>query len=575
MQETFLKEFQSRGYFNQCTDHSGLNEIMNKSKIKAYIGFDCTAPSLHVGSLMQIMCLRLLQKYGHQPIVLLGGGTTLIGDPSGKEETRKILNKNEINKNIKSIENIFKIFLKSKNSKTKPIFVNNYSWLSKLNYINFLRDVGKYFTINKMLTFDSVKLRLEREQSLSYMEFNYMMLQAYDFYELNKKYKCILQIGGSDQWGNIVNGTDLIKRKDKKQTYGLTTPLLTMSSGAKMGKTEKGAIWLNKKMLSPYEYWQFWRNTDDKDVINFLKLFTDLSISKIDSLKDSQDINQLKILLANETTTMLHGLKAAKDSRELYALLKIKSEEDLIYQVASAYYQSLEIEAQIRSLDSNLLTLDKMSKVMLARYQNEMITANELDRITVQKTNLATQLQSLRAVRDQQVNYLKLLMGLPITAELSLEEPLDLEDLSLSLASYESQSPIELKILEKQKKLNLRNLEVTRAGYYPTLALFGQQSWQAQRNEFNFFDGNQPWFQQTVIGVQLQVPIFDGGTKHHKIQQNKLQMALILLSLETISLVHIRIFCPDLGNIFIGIWAFPVPGLFYMSSSKTVTQKLP
>ena len=314
MQETFLKEFQSRGYFNQCTDHSGLNEIMNKSKIKAYIGFDCTAPSLHVGSLMQIMCLRLLQKYGHQPIVLLGGGTTLIGDPSGKEETRKILNKNEINKNIKSIENIFKIFLKSKNSKTKPIFVNNYSWLSKLNYINFLRDVGKYFTINKMLTFDSVKLRLEREQSLSYMEFNYMMLQAYDFYELNNKYKCILQIGGSDQWGNIVNGTDLIKRKDKKQTYGLTTPLLTMSSGAKMGKTEKGAIWLNKKMLSPYEYWQFWRNTDDKDVINFLKLFTDLSISKIDSLKDSQDINQLKILLANETTTMLHGLKAAKDS---------------------------------------------------------------------------------------------------------------------------------------------------------------------------------------------------------------------------------------------------------------------
>ena len=314
MQETFLTEFQKRGYFNQCTDQSALDDLMSKSKIKAYIGFDCTAPSLHVGSLMQIMCLRLLQKYGHQPIVLLGGGTTLIGDPSGKEETRKILDKKEIDKNIKSIENVFKIFLKSKNSKTKPIFVNNYSWLSKLNYINFLRDVGKYFTINKMLTFDSVKLRLEREQSLSYMEFNYMMLQAYDFYELNKKYKCILQIGGSDQWGNIVNGTDLIKRKDKKQTYGLTTPLLTMSSGAKMGKTEKGAIWLNKKMLSPYEYWQFWRNTDDKDVINFLKLFTDLSISKIDSLKDSQDINQLKILLANETTTMLHGLKAAKDS---------------------------------------------------------------------------------------------------------------------------------------------------------------------------------------------------------------------------------------------------------------------
>ena len=314
MQETFLTEFQKRGYFNQCTDQSGLNELMTQSKIKAYIGFDCTAPSLHVGSLMQIMCLRLLQKYGHQPIVLLGGGTTLIGDPSGKEETRKILDKKIIDKNIKSIENVFKIFLKSKNSKTKPIFVNNYTWLSKLNYINFLREIGKHFTVNKMLTFDSVKLRLEREQSLSYMEFNYMMLQAYDFYELSNRYKCSLQIGGSDQWGNIVNGTDLIRRKEKKQSFGLTTPLITLASGAKMGKTEKGAIWLNKKMLSPYNYWQFWRNTDDKDVVKFLKLFTDLEIEKIDNLKDTKDINDLKVLLANEATTMLHGLKASKDS---------------------------------------------------------------------------------------------------------------------------------------------------------------------------------------------------------------------------------------------------------------------
>ena len=315
MQETFLTEFEKRGYFSQCTDRTGLSELMLKGKIKAYIGFDCTAPSLHVGSLMQIMCLRLLQKYGHQPIVLLGGGTTLIGDPSGKEETRKIINKKNIDKNIKSIENVFKIFLKSKNSKTKPIFVNNYAWLSKLNYINFLREIGKHFTINKMLTFDSVKLRLEREQSLSYMEFNYMMLQAYDFYELNRRYKCILQIGGSDQWGNIINGTDLIKRKDKKLAYGLTTPLLTLSSGAKMGKTEKGAIWLNKKMLSPYDYWQFWRNTDDNDVFNFLKLFTDLDLEQIDSLKNNgQDINKVKILLANEATTMLHGVRAAKDA---------------------------------------------------------------------------------------------------------------------------------------------------------------------------------------------------------------------------------------------------------------------
>jgi len=314
MQETFLTEFQKRGYFSQCTDQSALGELMSKSKIKAYIGFDCTAPSLHVGSLMQIMCLRLLQKYGHQPIVLLGGGTTLIGDPSGKEETRKILDKKEIDKNIKSIQNVFKIFLRSKNSKTKPVFVNNYSWLSKLNYINFLREIGKHFTINKMLTFDSVKLRLEREQSLSYMEFNYMMLQSYDFYELNKRHKCVLQIGGSDQWGNIVNGADLIKRKEKKLAYGLTTPLITLSSGAKMGKTEKGAVWLNKKMLSPYDYWQFWRNTDDKDVVNFLKLFTDLEIEKIDDLKNNKDINELKILLANEATTMLHGSKSAKAS---------------------------------------------------------------------------------------------------------------------------------------------------------------------------------------------------------------------------------------------------------------------
>jgi len=324
MQETFLSEFQKRGYFNQCTDQSGLEELTSKTKVKAYIGFDCTAPSLHVGSLMQIMCLRLLQKYGHQPIVLLGGGTTLIGDPSGKDETRKILDKKIINKNIKSIEKLFKIFLKSKNPKTKPIFVNNFSWLGKLNYINFLREIGKYFTINKMLTFDSIKLRLKREQSLSYMEFNYMMLQAYDFYELNKRHKCILQIGGSDQWGNIVNGTDLIKRKNKKHAFGLTTPLITLSSGAKMGKTEEGAVWLNKKIFSPYNYWQFWRNTNDKDVIRFLKLFTDLDIEQIDNLENTeQDINKLKILLANEATSMLHGLKASKDS-EVTATMTFK-----------------------------------------------------------------------------------------------------------------------------------------------------------------------------------------------------------------------------------------------------------
>ena len=312
----FLKEFKDRGYFYQCTNELELSALLNKESIHAYIGFDSTAPSLHVGSLLQIMCLRLLQKHGHRPIVLLGGGTTRIGDPSGKEETRKILSEKQIESNINNIKKVFKIFLKTNNEKLKPIFVNNYKWLSKLNYINFLRDIGKHFTINKMLTFDSVKLRLEREQSLSYMEFNYMILQAYDFYELNKSNKCKLQIGGSDQWGNIVNGVELIKREAGNHAFGLTTPLITLASGTKMGKTEKGAIWLNKDLLSPYDYWQFWRNTDDRDVLKFLKMFTDLSLEEINQVKD-KNINELKILLANKTTEMLHGKKESEKSDKL------------------------------------------------------------------------------------------------------------------------------------------------------------------------------------------------------------------------------------------------------------------
>ena len=315
MENSYLSEFKNREYFNQCTNSEELEQLMNKKKIRAYIGFDCTASSLHVGSLLQIMCLRLLQKHGHQPIVLLGGGTTRIGDPSGKEETRKILSEKEIEKNIENIEKIFKIFLKTNNTKTKPIFVNNYKWLGKLNYIKFLREIGKHFTINKMLSFDSVKLRLEREQSLSYMEFNYMILQAYDFLELNKTKNCLMQIGGSDQWGNIVNGVELIKRHSNKQVFGLTTPLITLASGAKMGKTEKGAIWLDKKILAPYDYWQFWRNTDDRDVLRFLQMFTDLTLKKIEELKN-KNINQLKILLANEATAMLHGGLAAKKAAQ-------------------------------------------------------------------------------------------------------------------------------------------------------------------------------------------------------------------------------------------------------------------
>ena len=269
---------------SQCTDLEALNTVCNKNPISGYIGFDCTASSLHVGSLLQIMILKLMQKHGHRPIVLLGGGTTLIGDPSGKDTTRKILKEKEIKKNIQSIKKVFKKILDFTNKKTKPIFVNNAEWLTKLNYIQFLRDVGKHFTINKMLTFDSVKLRLEREQSLSYMEFNYMILQAYDFYQLFKKKNCLLQIGGSDQWGNIVNGVELIRRLVKKDAFGLTSPLITLASGSKMGKTEKGAIWLNEELFSSYEYWQFWRNTDDRDVKKFLNFFTEIEPEKIEKL---------------------------------------------------------------------------------------------------------------------------------------------------------------------------------------------------------------------------------------------------------------------------------------------------
>ena len=315
MKNNFINKISTRGSFHQCTDKEKLINLLNKESVKAYIGFDCTATSLHVGSLLQIMCLRLLQKYGHQPIVLLGGGTTLIGDPSGKEATRKILDEKTININIEQIKKIFKKLLNFENEKTMPIFVNNAEWLNKLKYIEFLRNIGKHFTINRMLSFDSVKLRLEREQSLSYMEFNYMILQAYDFYKLNEKHNCALQIGGSDQWGNIINGVELIRKINQKESFGLTTPLITLSSGVKMGKTEDGAIWLDEKLLSAYDYWQFWRNTSDSDVERFLKYFTEIDELKIEKLiSEEKNINNLKILLANEATRILHGEKKSKES---------------------------------------------------------------------------------------------------------------------------------------------------------------------------------------------------------------------------------------------------------------------
>ena len=318
MKNNFLQEMQKRGYLNQCTNLDKLSEICSKNRISGYIGFDCTASSLHVGSLLQIMILKLMQKHGHRPIVLLGGGTTLIGDPSGKDSTRKMLDNEDIKKNIDSIKKVFNKILDTTDKNTSPIFVNNAEWLTKLKYIDFLRDVGKHFTINKMLTFDSVKLRLDREQSLSYMEFNYMILQAYDFYELFKNNECVLQIGGSDQWGNIVNGVDLIRRKLNKESFGITSPLITLASGAKMGKTEKGAIWLNEEELSPYDYWQFWRNTDDRDVKRFIKFFTEIEIDEIENIfKKEKNINNLKILLANEATKILHGEELAKKAAQI------------------------------------------------------------------------------------------------------------------------------------------------------------------------------------------------------------------------------------------------------------------
>jgi tyrosyl-tRNA synthetase len=317
MKNKFLQEMKDRGYLNQCTDLDKLTDICNKQSISGYIGFDCTASSLHVGSLLQIMILKLMQKYGHRPLVLLGGGTTLIGDPSGKDATRKILEIKDIKRNIQSIKKVFNKILDTNNKKISPIFLDNADWLGKLNYIQFLRDIGSHFTINKMLTFDSVKIRLEREQSLSYMEFNYMILQAYDFYQLFKSQNCILQIGGSDQWGNIINGVDLIRRILHKEAFGLTSPLITLASGAKMGKTEKGAVWLNEDQFSSYEYWQFWRNTDDRDVKRFLNFFTEIDTKEIDEItKKEKNINNLKILLANEATKLLHGEKSSKKAAQ-------------------------------------------------------------------------------------------------------------------------------------------------------------------------------------------------------------------------------------------------------------------
>jgi tyrosyl-tRNA synthetase len=314
----FLHELKARGFIHQSTDEAGLVRLARSERITGYVGFDCTAPSLHVGNLVSIMMLRKLQQAGHRPVVLIGGGTTKVGDPSGKDEARKLLSDAEIAANVAGIEAVFRKFLSFGHGPGDAVMVNNEDWLGALNYIDFLRDYGRHFSVNRMLTYDSVKLRLEREQPLSFIEFNYMVLQAYDFVELWRRFGCRLQLGGSDQWGNIVSGIELGRRTDGVELFGVTSPLLTTASGAKMGKTASGAVWLNPDMLSPYDYWQYWRNTEDGDVERFLKLFTELplkEIGKLAKLKGSE-LNEAKKILATEAAALVHGRDAADRAAE-------------------------------------------------------------------------------------------------------------------------------------------------------------------------------------------------------------------------------------------------------------------
>jgi tyrosyl-tRNA synthetase len=314
----FLNVLASRGFIHQVSEPEALDARAQNSTITAYIGFDCTAPSLHVGSLVQIMMLYWLQQTGHRPIALMGGGTTRVGDPSGKDETRRILSDEDINRNLAGIRALFAKFLTFGDGRRDAVMANNADWLNALNYVDFLREVGRHFSVNRMLSFDSVKLRLERQQELSFLEFNYMILQAYDFVELHQRHGCVLQMGGSDQWGNIVNGIELGRRMRNAQLFALTTPLITTAAGAKMGKTAAGAVWLNEDLVSPYDYWQYWRNTEDGDVARFLKLFTTLplpEVGRLAALRD-QEINEAKKVLATEATALVHGRVAAEQASE-------------------------------------------------------------------------------------------------------------------------------------------------------------------------------------------------------------------------------------------------------------------
>ena len=380
LKSSFLHEFFERGYLAQCTDITKLDEVLFQQKITAYIGFDCTAKTLHVGSLIQIMILRLLQKHGHKAIILLGGGTTKIGDPSGKDDARQILDSNKINENLVGIRETLQKFINFQEN--KAILINNDDWLKNLNYVNFLREIGKHFSINRMLTFDSVKSRLEREQPLSFLEFNYMILQAFDFYELYKNHDCVLQIGGSDQWGNIVNGVELIRRlgfeknlvAKKSEAFGLTSPLLTTFDGKKMGKTADGAVWLDKEMLAPFDYFQYFRNTHDGDVIKFLKLFTDLTLEEIKKLENfqGQEINKVKEILAFETTKICHGEEIAnqvlKKAREIFLQKNVEAFEEKIIAFEEGNQKKLvdiifEIKATESKADAKRLIEGKAVKI--------------------------------------------------------------------------------------------------------------------------------------------------------------------------------------------------------------------
>lgn len=366
MKSEFLQILKSRGFIHQATDMDTLDTLFSKETLTGYIGFDATANSLHVGSLVQIMMLRWLQKCGHRPIVLMGGGTSKIGDPSGKDEARNLITDDIIQANIDGISQVFKSFLNFGTGASDALMINNDSWLTELNYISFLRDYGRHFSVNRMLTFDSVKSRLEREQPLSFLEFNYMILQAYDFLELNRRYGCTLQMGGSDQWGNIVNGVELTRRVISKEVYGLTSPLITTSSGAKMGKTANGAVWLNQDRLPAYDYWQFWRNTEDADVGRYLRLFTEIELSEIEKLEQLQgaEINHAKKVLADAATTLAHGAVVLPEIHQTITRL--------FEQGNSGDLSSLPtIEIQKAELETGLLILDLFVQLNLTSSKGE------------------------------------------------------------------------------------------------------------------------------------------------------------------------------------------------------------